>query len=315
MRINSVCILGGSGFVGTQIASQLAKQGKSVRLLSRNRDRNKHLLVLPEINVIDADIFDRNQLRQHFKGMDAVINLTGILNEKQHNGDGFRRVHAELPRLILNECLSSGISRILHMSALNADANTGQSHYLRTKGEGENTLHTFSTERLQVTSFRPSVIFGPGDSFFNRFAGLLKTVPLVFPLACADARFAPVYVGDVARRFVQALEDKTSYDQHYDLCGPKQYSLKQLVAYTASQLELKRAIIALPDIISHLQAAMLEWFPGKPFSLDNYNSLKTDSICDQGTGEPTSIESIVPYYIGNKGINKHYDEYRSRARR
>lgn len=315
MKINSVCILGGTGFVGTQLASQLVKQGKSVRLLTRNRDNHKHLLVLPGLELIDADIFDGDQLRKHFSGMDAVINLVGILNEKQHNGDGFRRAHVELPRLILNECLSQGIDRILQMSALNADANKGQSHYLRSKGEGENTLHTFSTEKLHVTSFRPSVIFGPGDSFFNRFAGLLKITPLIFPLACANTLFAPVYVGDVARRFVLALEDKSSYGQRYDLCGPKQYSLKQLVEYTATQLELKRVIIGLPDFLSHLQALLLEWAPGKPFSVDNYNSLKTDSICVQGGSETTSIESIVPYYIGSKGMNMRYDEYRSRARR
>lgn len=315
MQIKSVCILGGTGFVGEQLVSQLVKKGKSVRLLTRSRDRNKHLLVLPGVDIIETDIFDRAQLHKNLRDMDAVINLVGILNEKQHNGAGFRKVHLDLPKLILAECLALGIGRLLHMSALNADASTGRSFYLRTKGEGENALHTFSTERLYVTSFRPSVIFGPGDSFFNRFAGLLKMTPMIFPLACPDARFAPVYVGDVTRRFVQALEDKTTYGQRYDLCGPKQYSLIELVRYTAEQLGLHRTIIGMPDFFSMLQAATLEWFPGKPFSMDNYQSLQVDSICNQGKSEVTSIESIVPYYIGDKGMPRKYDRYRSQARR
>ena len=315
MQHANICILGGTGFIGRHIASRLIAQGKQVRIPTRNRERHRDLLVLPGIELVEADIFDSGSLPHLMDGTDCVINLVGILNEKQHNGDGFRRVHVELPRLILNESLTAGNTRILHMSALNADANKGRSHYLRSKGEGENTVHSFSTEKLHVTSFRPSVIFGPGDSFFNRFAGLLKMTPFVFPLACPNARFAPVYVGDVASRFVQALDDKKTFGQRYDLCGPRQYSLIELVRYTAAQLRLRRRIIGLPDKISYLQAAMLEWFPGKPFSLDNYKSLQTDSICNQDVTETTSIESIVPYYIGNKGRPKNYDRYRSQTRK
>lgn len=315
MKINSVCILGGTGFVGSQLACQLASSGRSVRVLTRNRERNKHLLVVPGISLVEADIFERSQLNHQFKDIDAVINLVGILNEKQHNGDGFRKAHVELTKHIVDACLANDVTRLLHMSALNADASTGRSHYLRSKGEGENILHTFSTEKLQVTSFRPSVIFGPNDSFFNRFAGLLKLTPLVFPLACPHARFAPVYVGDVVNRFVLALDDKDSISKRYDLCGPEEYNLIELVKYTARQLGIKRAIIGLSDPLSHLQAAVFEWFPGKPFSLDNYNSLKIDSTCKQGNSEPTSIESIVPFYIGNKGMRKKYDDYRKKAHR
>jgi len=315
MKYNSVCILGGTGFVGSQIAYILAANGHTVRVLTRNRERNKHLLVVPGISLVEANIFDRKQLKSQLKDIDAVINLVGILNEKQHNGAGFRKAHVELPQHIVEACLFNGIHRMLHMSALNADASTGPSHYLRTKGEAENALHAISTEKLQVTSFRPSVIFGPNDSFFNRFAGLLKLMPIAFPLACPQARFAPVYVGDVANRFVQALGDQTTINQRYDLCGPKEYSLIELVKYTAEQLEIKRSIIGLPDFLSHLQAAVFEWFPGKPFSLDNYNSLKIDSTCKQSSCEATSIEKIVPFYIGKKGMQKKYDTYRKTARR
>lgn len=315
MKHNSICILGGSGFVGKEIASRLTSMDRHVRILTRNRNNHRDLLVLPKIELIEADVFDSTQLKEHINGMDAVINLIGILNEKQHNGDGFRKVHVDLPKSILGICLDLNIPRIIHMSALNADANLGSSFYLRTKGEGENALHTFSTERLGVTSFRPSVIYGPGDSFLNRFAGLLKVMPYFFPLACADARFAPVYVGDVADRFVAALDDKSTFGKRYDLCGPEEYSLKQLVEYTAKTLGLRRRVISLPDFISKMQANILEWFPGKPFSIDNYNSLKIDSVCPQGEHEPTSLNMVVPSFLGNTNKQTEYDALRRIARR
>ncbi len=315
MKHNAVCILGGTGFVGKYIASHLAYSGKRVRILTRNRNNHRDLLVLPNLELVQADVLDSVQLATHIKGMDAIINLVGILNEREHNGDGFRKVHVDLPKSILNACLELHIPRIVHMSALNADAGQGASFYLRTKGEGENALHTYSGKRLSVTSFRPSVIFGPGDSFINRFAKLLKATPYIFPLACADARFAPVYVGDVAARFIEAIDDRSTYGKRYDLCGPEQYSLKELVEYTARSLGLKRRVIGLPDVLSRMQAHMLEWFPGKPFSIDNYNSLKVDSVCQQNGHEPTSLDMIVPTYLGKATRQTGYDAMRKVARR
>jgi NADH dehydrogenase len=315
MKHKSVCIIGGTGFVGRHIAYRLSKTDKKVRVLTRNAEKNKDLRILPGVELIETDVFDTRQLEATIRDTHAVINLVGILNEKQHNGEGFHRAHVELPKKILGACLSQGVPRLLHMSALHADVNTGTSLYLRTKGEGENALHTFSTERLVVTSFRPSVIFGPGDSFLNRFAGLLKTLPLAFPLACPNSRFAPVFVGDVADRFVQALDDKSTYGQRYDLCGPEEYTLKELVEYTAHLLELNRRVIGLPDWMSKAQANVLEWFPGKPFSIDNYKSLQIDSICKHNQHEPTSLEMVAPTYLGRK--NRYYvnDDYRKTARR
>ena len=314
MRQLQICMLGGTGFVGSHIAARLAAAGHSVKILTRRRERHRELLVVPGIALVEADIFDRGQLLKHFAHCHAVINLVGILNEKGHRGDGFHRMHVELSKLVLDACLNNRVKRLLHMSALNADASAAPSFYLRSKGEAENALLTYNSDRIAVTSFRPSVIFGANDSFFNRFAGLLKLVP-VFPLACPDARFAPVYVGDVASRFVNALEDPSTYGKRYDLCGPHDYSLVELVRYTAKLLGIRRYVIGLPDGLSKLQANIFEWLPGKPFSLDNYNSLKVDSICTAGAREPTSIESIVPGYIGNNDPNQNFDDYRKVARR
>ena len=314
MLIKSVCVLGGSGFVGTHIISKLSALGKQVTVLTRRKSSCNHLLVLPGVQVIETDIHDQHNLDTAFKSTDAVINLVGILNEQGHGGEGFRKAHVELPRKILNACHQNQVVRVLHMSALNADANSAPSHYLRSKGEGENHMHAFAG-KIATTSFRPSVIFGRDDSFFNRFAGLLKISPLFFPLACAQARFAPVYVEDVASSFVNALNDKSTFGQRIELCGPKAYTLKQLVEYTASQLGLKPVILSLPDSLSRMQANILEWAPGKPFSIDNYNSLKLDSVCTDATPMPTAIESIVPYYLGPQNRRLIQDQQRKLAHR
>ena len=310
-----VMVLGGSGFVGMHICSRLVKQGYQVTVITRKRDDHPELLILPNTTVLEGSVFDERLLRQALSGCSTVINLIGILNEKGHRGEGFTRMHAELPKRLIEICRLNGACRYLHMSALNADAATGTSHYLRSKGEGENTVHTFSSEQIPVTSFQPSVIFGEGDSFFNRFAALLKITPVYFPLACPDARFAPVYVGDVAERFVNAIDDASTFGKRIALCGPTEYSLRELVRYTAAQLGVTRTIIGLPDWLSKLQACIFEWVPGKPFSLDNYNSLKVDSVCQCTEHEQTSIESIVPAYIGDRNRQFDYDSYRKYARR
>jgi NADH dehydrogenase len=270
--------------------------------------------VNPGLEMVRADLFDVQSLAQQFTGCDAVINLIGILNEDPKQ-QSFRRFHVELVDLIVDACRASGVSRLLHMSALHADEARGSSRYLRSKGEGENRAHTHGGAALGVTSFRPSVIFGPGDSFFNRFAGLLKHAPLVFPLACPEARFAPVYVQDVAEAFARVLDDQTSFGKHFDLCGPDSYSLKELVAYTAQILGLRRLILGLGDLPSRAQAKVLGLMPGKPFTMDNYLSLQTDSVCAENgllaLGiQPQRITTIVPLYLAQAGYRARYDQYR-----
>ena len=297
MPSETICILGGSGFVGSHIAAKLSKN-KNVRVLSRNPRTNNDKHTTGQTEFVQTDVHDPEKLKQHLVGADAVINLIGILNESGHDGSGFYQAHVELAKKVAAACQSNNISRLLHMSALNAST-SGPSHYLRTKGEAEDFVHSLSMSNIHVTSFRPSVIFGPGDSFFNRFAQLLKYTPYIFPLACAQAKFAPVYVGDVADRFINALDNPSSYAKRIDLCGPHEYTLKELVEYTASTLGLKRKVIGLPDTIARLQANLLEWVPGKPFSLDNYHSLQVDSICCDGVKESSQIEEIVPQYLRN----------------
>ena len=318
VKLKTICLLGGTGFVGHHLARRLVELGYHVRMLVRQRERHRDLLVLPTLTLIEADIHNLRVLAEQFIGCDAVINLVGILNEKGRDGSGFRAAHVDLPSKIMRACLACGIERVLHMSALNANATTAPSAYLRSKGEGEDLLHTASG--LKVTSFRPAVIFGPGDSFINRFAALLRRIPLAFPLACPTSLFAPVYVEDVTEAFVQALQNPRTYGQRYDLCGPRVYTLKQLVEYTATTIRVNRRVLGLSDRLSRLQANLFEYLPGKIFSRDNYLSLRVDCVCHDTFPAvfnltPKTLEAIVPGYLAHPSSKARYFAYRSHADR
>jgi uncharacterized protein YbjT (DUF2867 family) len=296
----------------------LSQQRYSVQVLTRRRERHRDLLVLPGVDVIEADIHHPPALEHYFRDCDAVINLVGILNEKRDNGLGFRRVHVDLVEKIVHACQHTGTRRLLHMAALHANVK-GPSYYLRSKGEALQLVH--AAKDLTVTSFCPSVIFGPDDSFFNRFASLLRLMPGVMPLACGNACFAPVYVGDVAEAFVRSLYNPATYGQNYNLCGPRSYTLQQLVKYTAQQLGITRKVIGLGPGLSKLMANVFEHVPlFKPITRDNYRSLQIDSVCDEPFPAvfgitPHTIEEIVPAYLGNQRVRAQYDFLRRQARR
>ena len=275
MKIQRVALIGGSGFVGRHITQRLRSRGFQCRVITRHPQRHRELRTIAE--VVGADPFDREQLVAALHGCDAAVHLIGILN-----GNGkkrsFRRMHVELVENVVAACHEAKIVRLLHMSALNADQSRGSSHYLRSKGEGENRAHTLGQPGIAVTSFRPSVIFGPDDSFLNRFATLLK-IPGPLPLACPDALLSPVFVGDVADAFANALQDRGTFGRHYELCGPESYTLEQLVRFIAQHTGRRKLIIRLPDWAARFQAVILQYFPGKPFTPDNYDSLRTPSVC------------------------------------
>ncbi|APZ42895.1 complex I NDUFA9 subunit family protein [Acidihalobacter ferrooxydans] len=315
MHINTLCILGGTGFVGRHLAARLAGAGYRVRIPTRRRERHRELLVLPGIELLEADIHDPQALADLFVGCQAVVNLVGILNERDHDGSGFEHAHVELSRKVVDACHARGVRRLLHMSALGAESAQDTSFYLRSKAEGENLVHMRSGSQLAVTSFRPSVIFGRGDSFLNRFASLLRAVPIVFPLACPEARFQPVYVGDVVDAFARALLNPDTHGQRLNLCGPRVYTLRELVQYTARLIGADRHILGLPDWAARLQATLLEYAPGKPFSLDNYRSLQKDNVCKAGAPAcPTALEAIAPTYLGPGETHRRLQRLRETGR-
>jgi len=316
MKSQQVCIIGGSGFVGLHLCARLIGQGYRVRVLTRNVEAVKAAKVLPGVELRQVDYADPAALQAQLRGMAAVINLAGILNERR-KGD-FQAVHVELPRRIVAACRAAGVGRLLHMSALKADVENPPSEYLRSKGEGERLV--LAAEGIDASVFRPSVIFGPEDRFFNRFARLLAMAPGVFPLACAEARFAPVYVGDVAEAFVRALGLRETIGQGYELCGPRAYSLRQIVEYVAQVTGRRRLILPLGPRLSWLQGWLMEWLPGKPFSRDNYRSTLCNSLCKSRFPEifgiePAAVEAVVPTYLGLREHNHWLSELRRHARR
>ena len=311
MTCQNICVLGGGGFVGAHLISLLAVRGHRVLVPTRRRERSKHLLVLPGVEVVEADIHDPATLQTLFTGKDAVINLVGILHETQRGG--FEHAHVELPRKVVAACAAAGVRRLLHMSALGADP-AAKSRYQQTKGAGEALVR----EMQGATVFRPSVIFGPGDSFLTLFADLLKLAPVV-PLADAGARFQPVFVGDVARAFGEALERPETNGQRYDLCGPSVYTLAELVRLTAATLGLRRAVLPLGNTASYGFARLMELKPGaKIMTRDNHYAMQSDNVCPSGCsqpfGDPTALESVIGY-LREAGPRRGYMNFRTHARR
>jgi len=313
MNHDKVMLLGGSGFIGRQLAFTLANRGCTVTIPCRRPHRNKSLLVHPNIRVIEADVFDSARLDSLCEGQQAMINLIGILHQRKRND--FRRVHVDFIKTLVSACTRSDIKRLLHLSALGADQATGSSQYLRSKGEGENLLHTFGQKDLHVTSFQPSVVFGKNDHFINRFANILKLCPGVLPLACPQSRFAPVYIGDLVEKIADAVDDKATYGQRYSVCGPEQFTLQQILELLIKAMGSSCRIIPLGNGLSKFQAMILQYLPGKLFTLDNYRSLQTPSICEDGESCPSSLHQHIQdigVLFSNK---KHYDRFRQQLPR
>lgn len=315
MKIKRVVVLGGSGFVGETLISKLCAQGYWVRVLSRRRDSAKHLFLLPNVEVLECDVHDAHALKLALSGNDAVINLVGILHE--HGRQTYETAHHQLARCVAQLCDELSIKRLLHMSALCADKKA-PSQYLRSKAAAETAVLEYQA-RLNITVFRPSVIFGRGDSFLNLFATLIKTLPIIL-LAKPDAKFQPIWVGDVAKVMMISLENADTYDKIYELGGPEIFTLRQLVQKVAKVLTVKRPIIGLSDTFSYLQAVAMSLLPIKLLTPDNINSMKIDNICQGGFPrefgfQPTPLDLIMSDYLGQKTAKTKYQQYRSLAGR
>jgi NADH dehydrogenase len=314
MRPLSIVVLGGTGFLGTRLVARLIKNGHRVTVLSRDRELHKHLLVLPGLTLENCDIYQEAQLSERFRGNDVVINLVGILNERGFGGGGFRRAHTELTRMVLQAARSANVTRLLQVSSLGASTDA-PSYYLRSKGEAEKLIHE-QHSALDWTIFKPSVMFGPGDSFLNRFAGLLAAIPLAFPLARPGARLQPVLVDDVVDALLRCLHGGASSRRTYELGGPQVYTLREIVELVAKLTGRRRWIVGLPDFAGWLQGFFMNFVPGRPFSTDNYRSLTVDSVCkEDGLAKlgirPKSMVASARQFLGSLEDNARLSQNRA----
>ncbi|MEM9531507.1 MAG: complex I NDUFA9 subunit family protein [Pseudomonadota bacterium] len=311
--MSHVILLGGSGFVGSALANELAGRGHRVTVTCRNPATRRSAQAGVDVRIVDP--YNAEDLASEFAGVDVVVNLIGILNEKGFGGAGFRRAHVEVTGNAIDACRQAGVERYVQMSALKAGE--GTSHYLKTKGEAEALVRDSG---LDWAIFQPSVIFGPADSFLNRFDQLLNLAPLVLPLARAGSRFQPVYVGDVADAFAEVISRRECGGETLALAGPGTYTLKALVQYIIQLTGRRTLVVGLPNWMSFLQAAALSLVPGKPFSLDNYRSLLLDSVAEHNALPalgitPTPLEAVAPTYLGQSQRAGRFNEARRRAGR
>lgn len=315
MEISSFCMLGGTGFVGQAIADAAAQRDLRVRVLTRYEPSAARLKVLPTVEVMVGDPHDEATLARAFEGMDAVVNLVGILHASGR--ESFARVHAELPRKAARACRASGVQHLLHMSALGA-SDKAPSEYLRSKAAGEAAVR-LEAGIVPWTIFRPSVIFGSRDRLLNVFATLARFFPMI-PLAAAEARFQPVWVDDVARCFVSALGEPRAFGEACELCGPRVYTLRELVEYAAAVVGKPRRVVPLGPGLADLQAAVFEHLPGKLITRDNLRSMSVPNVCSGRfpawcDAEPAAMEAIAPEYLSSTTPRGRYARYRHEAGR
>lgn len=310
MKILKVCVLGGSGFIGRHLCEHLAARGYRVQVLTRSAERAKDLTMLPTVELVEADVHSPADLVRWIRGNDAVINLVGVLHDARGRA-GFRQAHVELAAKVVAACREAGVRRLLHMSAINADPR-GPSAYLRSKGEAEASVRGSG---LACTIFRPSVVFGRGDRFLTLFAEMQRRLPFV-PLACPDARFQPVHVADVAAAFVTALERPEAVGETYELCGPRIYTLRELVRIAGETSGQARPVIGLGPRLSYLQALVMEFLPGRLMSRDNVRSMKVDAVCSCAFPfgyRPAALEAVAATWLTRSSATTRFQRLRARA--
>lgn len=268
-----VVVTGGSGFVGRVVCARLAADPRIGRIVvpTRRLSHARALAVVPMLDLVEADIHDPSAARAVLDGADALVQLVAILHG---SAAAFERTHVVLPRTLATACVAAGVARVIHVSALGVAADA-PSQYLRSKAAGE---AQWRHGALATTILRPSVIFGADDRFTNLFAAMQRALPLL-PLAGADARFQPVWVGDVAAAVLKTLFDATTVGRIFDCAGPEVLTLREIVARVGAMAGCARPVLALPEPIARLQALLLRLRPGEPLlTRDNLLSMRVPNV-------------------------------------
>ena len=309
MNDQILTIFGGSGFIASELVYKLSPHFKEIHLLSRNTQKCNHLKVVKNVEVYLYDPLIPPSYTNHIKTSDVVLNTVGILNESKKNT--FNSVHVEFIKNIVNKSKELNVKKFIHLSALNADEN-GPSKYLQSKGKADKAISSLSSDKFQTVIFRPSIVFGEKDSFFNRFKQLLYFIP-IFPLACPNSMFSPVYVKDLTS-FIEISVITDKFDNTIqNVTGPGDYKFIELIYFILQTMKIKRIIIPLNHTLSKLQAFVFNYLPGNIFTLDNFKSLQKDNISSVGLKGQSSIEEFVPSYLHKK--NNKLDTYRKNSGR
>jgi NADH dehydrogenase len=293
-------VFGGSGFIGRYVVKRLAARGDIVRVAVRDPERAlflKPMGAVGQIVPLYANLAQEPTLVRAIEGADLVVNLVGILAEK-HAGD-FNRLQAEGPERLARIAAAAGVAHLVHLSAIGADP-ASPSHYAASKGRGEAAV---TAAFPSATILRPSLVFGPEDKFFNRFAQLAEILPFM-PVIAGDSRFQPVHVGDVADAVLAAVSLPAAAGAVYELGGPKVWQFRELLAYILRVIGRKRPLIDIPMGIAQMQARLCEYLPGKPLTRDQLLLLTKDNVVTEGARtlhdlgiSPTPLELVVPAYL------------------
>lgn len=316
--MKNVLVLGGTGFVGRHVCEKLHREGWRITVPTRRLRNAAPVQHLPRVTPIEADVHDPACLIRLVGGHDAVVNLVAILHGSE---DAFERAHVELPLALTEACLTAGVRRVVHVSALGV-APDAPSRYQRSKARGEDVLRGAA---LDLSILRPSVIFGAGDRFLNLFAQLQALFPLV-PLAGASARFQPVWVEDVAAAVLACLQGPhalASVGRTFECAGPEVLTLAELVRVAGRHGSRERPVLPLPDAVARLQAFAMERMPGEPLmSRDNLDAMATPNVAtgtlpglaDLGI-QPASVHAVAPRYLGQRGGRSQLLHLRQQPRR
>lgn len=301
MRYRRVTVVGGSGFIGRYVVQRLAQRGVIVAVVGRHAGAAGFLKPMGDVGqiaLIEAGITDEPRLAAAVAGADAVVCAAGILYERGRQR--FDTVHHVGPGLLARLAKAAGVKRFVHISAIGAEA-AAPAAYARSKAAGEAAVRAAFPEAVIL---RPSIVFGPEDDFFNRFAALARYLPVLPLIGGGLTRFQPVYVGDVADAVMAALDRPDAAGRTFELGGPRVYSFKELMEVLLREIGRRRALVPVPFALASLQAAFLAWLPTPPLTRDQVKLLRRDTIAapdrpglaDLGIA-PTALEPILPTYL------------------
>lgn len=308
-------LLGGAGFIGSELINALSKDNWRLTVVTKRPHRHRNLLVVPALKMLEAGDLSSEALTNMISESDTVVNLIGILN--QSRGASFAEVHGALPERIANACLKGNARRLIHVSALGADA-SGPSEYLKSRAQGERAVLSAMDEGLDSIIIRPSIVFGPGDSSSRLFQQMLSMAPLLFPLVVPNASVQPVYVGDVVRCIKHAIVAEVPELGSFDIAGPKTYTLREFVSLIDQFSGMHHRIIGLGPFVSKVMASFAQFAPGKPLTPDNLLSLQAPATVRNNMPAPygiqsTRFESVAPAWLGPRFTE--FDSFRTQAGR